>query len=96
MTGPINDQVVSLVCAQLLYLKSENPKKDIAFYINSPGGVVSSGLAIYDTMPYIRPDVSTLSIGLVDPTGTLLIPLAEMIDGNDVGEGIENIILKSL
>ena len=54
MVGPVNDAVASLVCAQLLFLESENPKKDISFYINSPGGVVTSGLAIYDTMQYIR------------------------------------------
>ena len=58
LTGGVDDYVSSLVCAQLLFLESENPNKDIAFYINSPGGIVSSGLAIYDTMRYIRPDVS--------------------------------------
>ena len=63
LTGPINDMVASLICAQLLYLESENPKKDIAFYINSPGGVVSAGLAIFDTMQYVRPDVSTVCVG---------------------------------
>ena len=63
LTGPINDQVASLICAQLLYLESEHPNKDIAFYINSPGGVVTSGLAIYDTMQYVRPDISTVCIG---------------------------------
>ncbi|SVB70357.1 uncharacterized protein METZ01_LOCUS223211, partial [marine metagenome] len=57
VTGPIEDMVSSLVCAQLLFLESENPKKDIAFYINSPGGIVTSGLAIYDTMQYIKPSV---------------------------------------
>ena len=55
LTGPVDDQVAALICAQLLFLESENPKKDISFYINSPGGVVTSGLAIYDTMQYIRP-----------------------------------------
>src|ERR1700686_3678218 len=64
LVGPINDQVASLVCAQLLFLESENPNKDIAFYINSPGGVVSSGLAIYDTMQYIRAPVSTVCMGM--------------------------------
>src|SRR6201996_1870461 len=59
LVGPVNDNVASLICAQLLFLESENPTKDISFYINSPGGVVTSGLAIYDTMQYIRPDVST-------------------------------------
>ena len=73
LTGPINDQVASLVCAQLLYLESENPKKEIAFYINSPGGVVSAGLAMYDTMQYIRPEVSTVCIGLAASAGSLLL-----------------------
>jgi ATP-dependent Clp protease protease subunit len=73
LTGPINDVVASLVCAQLLYLESENPNKDIAFYINSPGGVVSSGLAIYDTMQYIRPDVSTVCIGQAASAGSMLL-----------------------
>ena len=73
LTGPINDGVASLICAQLLYLESENPKKDIAFYINSPGGVVSSGLAIYDTMQYVRPDVSTVCIGQAASAGSLLL-----------------------
>ena len=63
LTGPVYDQVGSLICAQLLYLESDNPSKDISFYINSPGGVVSSGLAIYDTMQYIRSPVSTVCIG---------------------------------
>ena len=57
LVGPVNDQVSSLVCAQLLFLEAENPKKDISLYINSPGGVVTSGMAIYDTMQYIRPNV---------------------------------------
>lgn len=73
LTGPINDVVASLVCAQLLYLESENPNKDIAFYINSPGGVVSSGLAIYDTMQYVRPDVSTVCIGQAASAGSMLL-----------------------
>ena len=60
LNGPIEDNVAGLVCAQLLYLEAENPTKDISFYINSPGGVVTSGLAIYDTMQFIRPPVSTL------------------------------------
>ena len=60
VTGPIEDYVSSLICAQLLFLESENPNKEIAFYINSPGGVVTSGLAIYDTMQYIHPPVSTV------------------------------------
>lgn len=73
VTGGINDAVASLICAQLLYLESENPKKDIAFYINSPGGIVTSGLAIYDTMQYIRPAVSTVCIGQAASMGSLLL-----------------------
>lgn len=73
LTGPIHDEVASLVCAQLLYLESENPSKDIAFYINSPGGVVSAGLAMYDTMQYIRPQVSTVCIGQAASAGSLLL-----------------------
>ncbi len=73
LTGPIHDAVASLVCAQLLYLESENPGKDIAFYINSPGGVVSSGLAMYDTMQYIRPDISTVCIGQAASAASLLL-----------------------
>ena len=73
LTGPINDSVASLVSAQLLFLESENPNKDIAFYINSPGGVVSSGLAMYDTMQYIRPNVTTVCIGQAASAGSLLL-----------------------
>ncbi|MBB4264881.1 ATP-dependent Clp endopeptidase proteolytic subunit ClpP [Roseospira visakhapatnamensis] len=73
LTGPVNDQVASLISAQLLFLESENPSKDIAFYINSPGGVVTSGLAIYDTMNYIRCDVSTVCIGQAASMGSLLL-----------------------
>ena len=73
LTGGVNDDVSSLVCAQLLFLESENPVKDIAFYINSPGGIVSSGLAIYDTMRYIRPDVSTVCVGQAASMGSLLL-----------------------
>ena len=73
LTGGVDDGVASLVCAQLLYLESENPTKDIAFYINSPGGIVTSGLAIYDTMRYIRPDVSTVCIGQAASMGSLLL-----------------------
>ncbi len=73
LTGGVNDYVSSLVCAQLLFLESENPSKDISFYINSPGGIVSSGLAIYDTMRYIRPDVSTVCIGQAASMGSLLL-----------------------
>ncbi len=73
VTGAVDDLVASLVTAQLLYLESENPTKDIAFYINSPGGIVTSGLAIYDTMQYIRPAVSTLCIGQAASMGSLLL-----------------------
>ena len=73
LVGPINDAVASLACAQLLYLESDNPKKDISFYINSPGGLVTSGLAIYDTMQYIRPDVATVCIGQAASMGSLLL-----------------------
>jgi ATP-dependent Clp protease, protease subunit len=77
LTGPVFDQVSSLICAQLLYLESENPGKDISFYINSPGGVVSSGLAIYDTMQYIRCPVSTVCIGQAASMGSLLLAAGE-------------------
>ncbi len=73
LIGGVNDAVASLICAQLLYLESENPNKDIAFYINSPGGIVTSGLAIYDTMQYIRPEVSTVCIGQAASMGSLLL-----------------------
>ena len=73
VTGGIDDYIASLVCAQLLYLESENPKKEIAFYINSPGGIVTSGLAIYDTMQYVRPSVSTVCIGQAASMGSLLL-----------------------
>jgi ATP-dependent Clp protease, protease subunit len=73
LTGPVYDQVSALICAQLLFLESENPNKDIAFYINSPGGVVSAGLAMYDTMQYIRSPVSTVCIGQAASMGSLLL-----------------------
>jgi len=73
LIGGVNDAVASLICAQLLFLESENPNKDIAFYINSPGGYVSSGLAIYDTIQYIRPQVSTVCIGQAASMGSLLL-----------------------
>jgi ATP-dependent Clp protease protease subunit len=73
LVGPVNDGLSSLICAQLLFLESENPKKDISLYINSPGGVVTSGLAIYDTMQYIRPDVATVCIGQASSMGSLLM-----------------------
>ena len=73
LTGGIDDMVASLVTAQMLYLESENPSKDISFYINSPGGVVTSGLAIYDTMQYIRPKIATLCIGQAASMGSMLL-----------------------
>jgi ATP-dependent Clp protease protease subunit len=73
ITGPIEDGMSTLVMAQLLFLEAENPKKEIAMYINSPGGVVSSGLAIYDTMQYVRPPVSTLCLGQASSMASLLL-----------------------
>lgn len=73
LTGEVNDHVSSLICAQLLFLESENPKKDISFYINSPGGVVTSALAMYDTMQYIKSDVSTVCIGQAASAGSMLL-----------------------
>ncbi|WP_112809922.1 ATP-dependent Clp protease proteolytic subunit [Ensifer sp.] len=73
MTGPVEDQMATLVCAQLLFLEAENPKKEIALYINSPGGVVTAGMAIYDTMQFIKPAVSTLCIGQAASMGSLLL-----------------------
>jgi len=77
LTGQVDDHVSALICAQLLFLESENPKKDISFYINSPGGVVTSGLAMYDTMQYIKPDVSTVCIGQAASMGSLLLASGE-------------------
>jgi len=73
LVGPVNDAVSSVISAQLLFLEAESPNKDISIYINSPGGVVTSGLAIYDTMQYIRPDVSTVCIGQAASMGSLLL-----------------------
>jgi len=73
LNGPIDDSVAALVCSQLLFLESENPTKDISMYINSPGGIVTSGLAIYDTMEYIRPEVSTVCMGQAASMGSLLL-----------------------
>ena len=73
LVGPVNDTVSTLVTAQLLFLESENPKKEISFYINSPGGLVTSGLGIYDTMQYIKPPVSTLCIGQASSMGSFLL-----------------------
>ena len=77
LAGPVHDGMSTLMVAQLLFLEAENPKKDIAMYINSPGGVVSSGLSIYDTMQYIRPKVSTLCIGQAASMGSLLLCAGE-------------------
>ena len=73
LVGPINDNVASLVTAQLLFLESENPKKDIYLYINTPGGLVTAGLGIYDTMQYVKPEVSTLCIGQACSMGSFLL-----------------------
>ncbi len=77
LVGPVNDNVASLVIAQLLFLESENPKKEISFYINSPGGLVTSGLGIYDTMQYIKAPVSTLCIGQASSMGSFLLAAGE-------------------
>ncbi len=77
LTGPVDDHVASVIVAQLLFLEAENPKKEISMYINSPGGVVTSGLAIYDTMQFIRPKVSTLCIGQAASMGSLLLAAGE-------------------
>ena len=77
LVGPVNDSVSTLVTAQLLFLESENPKKEISFYINSPGGLVTSGLGIYDTMQYIKPPVSTLCIGQASSMGSFLLAAGE-------------------
>jgi len=73
VTGEVNDQMADLVIAQLLFLESEDPKKDIQLYINSPGGSVSAGLAIYDTMQYVKPDVSTICVGMAASMGAILL-----------------------
>ncbi len=73
LTGGVDDNVASLICAQFLFLESENPSKDISLYINSPGGIVTSGLAVYDTIKYIRPDVSTVCVGQAASMGSLLL-----------------------
>lgn len=77
LVGPVNDQTANLVVAQLLFLESENPDKDISFYINSPGGSVSAGMAIYDTMNFIKPAVSTLCIGMAASMGAFLLAAGE-------------------
>ena len=77
LTGQVDDNVASVICAQFLFLEAENPKKDISLYINSPGGIVTSGLAMYDTMQYIRPKVATLCIGQASSMGSLLLAAGE-------------------
>jgi|TARA_B110000438_G_C15750738_1_gene622832 ATP-dependent Clp protease protease subunit len=77
LTGPIDDNIASLICAQLLFLESENPKKEISFYINSPGGIVWSGLAMYDTMQYISSKIMTICIGQAASAGSLLLTAGE-------------------
>lgn len=77
LTGPVNDHVASVIVAQLLYLEADNPDKDINFYINSPGGIVTSGLSIYDTMQYIRPKVATICLGQACSMGSLLLAAGE-------------------
>ncbi|MEX0300404.1 MAG: ATP-dependent Clp endopeptidase proteolytic subunit ClpP [Kordiimonas sp.] len=77
LTGQVNDQVSSLIVAQLLFLEAENPEKDISFYINSPGGVVTSGLAMYDTMQYIKPKIATICIGQACSMGSMLLAAGE-------------------
>jgi len=79
LVGPINDNVASLVTAQLLFLESEDPKKEINLYINSPGGLVTAGLGIYDTMQYIKPDVSTLCIGQAASMGSFLLAAGKKV-----------------
>ena len=73
LTGPIDDYISNLVIAQLLFLESENPEKDISIYINSPGGIISSGLAVYDTMQFVKPEVATLCVGQAASMGSLLL-----------------------
>ena len=77
VSGPVHDGMATLLVAQLLFLEAENPKKDISMYINSPGGVVTSGLSIYDTMQYIRPKISTLCVGQAASMGSLLLAAGE-------------------
>ncbi|WP_020185462.1 ATP-dependent Clp protease proteolytic subunit [Methylopila sp. 73B] len=77
LSGPFNDDMAAVICAQLLFLEAENPKKEIALYINSPGGVVTSGLAIYDTMQYIRPAVATLCMGQAASMGSFILMAGE-------------------
>ena len=82
LSGPVFDEMASLIVAQLLHLEAENPSKEISMYINSPGGVVTAGLSIYDTMQYIRPKVSTLVIGQAASMGSLLLAAGEKVCGS--------------
>ena len=77
LTGPIDDNIASLICAQILFLESENPKKEISFYINSPGGIIWSGLAIYDTMQYVSSKIMTICVGQAASAGSLLLTAGE-------------------
>ncbi len=77
VAGPVHDEMATIICAQLLFLEAENPSKEISMYINSPGGVVTSGLSIYDTMQYIKPKISTLVIGQAASMGSLLLTAGE-------------------
>lgn len=77
ITGPIEDQMASLICAQILFLEAENPKKEIALYINSPGGVVTAGMSVYDTMQFVKPPVTTLCMGQAASMGSLLLCAGE-------------------
>ena len=94
LTGPIEDNLASLVCAQLLFLESESPDEPINLYINSPGGVVSAGLAMYDTMQYIRPKVSTLCVGQAASMGSLLMAAGE--PGKEILYPIATVIVGGL
>ena len=86
LTGPIDDNIASLICAQILFLESENPKKEISFYINSPGGIVWSGLAIYDTMQYVSSKIMTICIGQAASAGSLLLTFFVFLTGDLVLE----------
>src|SRR5476651_2389266 len=83
ITGPIEDGVATLIVAQLLFLEAENPKKELSMYINSPGGVVTAGMAIYDTMQFVRPPVSTLCVGQAASMGSLLLEIGRARVGKE-------------
>ena len=93
LTGPIDDNVASLVCAQLLFLESENPKKEISFYINSPGGIVWSGLAVYDTMQYISSKIMTICIGQAASAGSLLAGASENVLIDEINVEMGRVLL---